>query len=73
EATELMTRMMVERGIKHTTSECTLRAFSCGPVDPQGSSPAEIAITRSIQVGNQVEGITGGLAVELGEESLNPE
>lgn len=64
EATELMRRMMDERGIIHTTSECTLRAFSCGSVDPQGSNPAEIAITRSIQVGNQVEGITGGLEVE---------
>lgn len=67
EATELMTRMMAERGIVHTTSECTLRAFSCGNVDPQGSAPYEIAITRSIQVGNQVEGITGGLGVEAAE------
>lgn len=73
EATELMTQMMAERGIRHTTSECTLRAFSCGPVDPEGSSPAEIAITRSIQVGNQVEGITGGLTTELGEEDPDPE
>ena len=67
EATELMTRMMQERGIVHTTSECTLRAFSCGNVDPQGSAPYEIAITRSIQVGNQVEGITGGLSAEGAE------
>jgi ankyrin repeat protein len=64
EATALMRQMMEERGIPHTTSECTLRAFSCGSVDPQGSTPAEIAITRSIQLGNQVEGITGGLEVE---------
>ncbi len=64
EATALMTRMMAERGIVHTTSECTLRAFSCGNVDPQGSLPFEIAIARSIQLGNQVDGITGGLAVE---------
>ena len=55
----------------HSTSECTLRAFSCGSVDPQGSTAAEIAITRSIQVGNQVEGITGGLEVEA-EESDTP-
>lgn len=67
EATELMTRMMAERGIVHTTSECTLRAFSCGNVDPQGSAPYEIAITRSIQVGNQVEGITGGLVADDAE------
>ena len=73
EATELLTRLMAERGIRHTTSECTLRAFSCGDVDPQGSSPADIAITRAIQVGNQVDGITGGLEVEGDEESPDPE
>jgi len=65
DATKLMTRMMQERGIRHTTSECTLRAFSCGDVDPQGASPADIAKVRAIQVGNQVEGITGGLNVQL--------
>ena len=74
EATALMRRMMDERGILHTTSECTLRAFSCGSVDPQGSTAAEIAITRSIQLGNQVEGITGGLEVEIEQdESQNPD
>ena len=62
-----MTRLMAERGIVHTTSECTLRAFSCGDVDPQGSLPFEIAKTRSVQIGNQVEGITGGLEVETGQ------
>lgn len=72
EATELMRQMMDERGIQHTTSECTLRAFSCGSVDPQGSTPAEIAITRSVQLGNQVEGITGGLEVDT-EENESPE
>jgi ankyrin repeat protein len=61
EATALLTRLMAERGIVHTTSECTLRAFSCGDVDPQGATPADIAKVRAIQVGNQVEGITGGL------------
>ena len=70
EATKLMTQMMAERGIVHTTSECTLRAFSCGSIDPQGSTAAEIAITRSIHVGNQVEGITGGL--EVGAEDDEP-
>ena len=67
-ATKLMTRMMEERGIRHTTSECTLRAFSCGDVDPQGASPADIAKVRAIQVGNQVEGITGGLDVQLNKQ-----
>ena len=65
EATELMTRMMAERGIVHSTSECTLRAFSCADVDPQGATPSDIAKARAVQVGNQVEGITGGLAADL--------
>jgi hypothetical protein len=64
EATELLTRLMSERGIAQTASECTLRGFSCGNVDPQGSAPHEIAITRSVQIGNQVEGIVGGLAAD---------
>lgn len=66
EATKLMTQMMAERGIVHTTSECTLRAFSCGSVDPQGASASDIALARSVQVGNQVAGITGGLSAEAG-------
>ena len=72
-ATELMTRMMEERDILHTTSECTLRAFSCGSVDPQGSTPAEIGIVRDIQLGNRVDGITGGLEVEEEPEDLSPD
>ena len=73
EATELLTRLMAEQGVAHTTSECTLRAFSCGPVDPQGSSPADIALARAIQLGNQVDGITGGLGIESGEGSVDLE
>ena len=38
-AVELMTRLMKEKGIKHTTSECTLRGFTCADVDPTGASP----------------------------------
>ena len=38
DAVELMTRMMAERGIVHTTSECTLRAFTCGDVDPMAAT-----------------------------------
>ena len=30
----LMRKLMADRGIKHTTSECTLRGFTCGDVDP---------------------------------------
>jgi ankyrin len=36
-AVEIMTRLMKEKGIKHTTSECTLRGFTCGDVDPTGA------------------------------------
>ncbi len=64
EAAELMTRLMEERGIVHTTSECTLRAFTCGDVDPMAASPAEIERLRAIQIGHRVDGIAGGLAVE---------
>jgi hypothetical protein len=60
--------MMAERGIVQTTSECTLRAFSCSDVDPQGATPADIARARAIQIGNQVEGITGGLEADLEED-----
>ncbi len=60
-AADLMLRLMKEKGIKHTTSECTLRGFTCGDVDPMGASAAEIAKARAIAIGNQVEGITGGL------------
>jgi ankyrin repeat domain-containing protein 17 len=62
--------VMRERGIKHTTSECTLRGFTCAQanVDPKTATPAEIAKIRKIQIGYQVDGITGGLAVKDKEE-----
>jgi ankyrin repeat protein len=60
-AIDLISRLMKEKGVKHTTSECTLRGFTCGDVDPMGASAAEIAKVRAIAIGNQVEGITGGL------------
>jgi hypothetical protein len=63
---------MKERGIKHTTSECTLRGFTCAQadVDPKVATPAEIARIRAIQTGHQVQGITGGLEVgtEIGHD-----
>ena len=66
EATELMLRLMNEKSIKHTTSECTLRGFTCAQVnvDPKVATPAEIAKMRAIQTGHQVDGITGGLEVK---------
>jgi hypothetical protein len=61
-----MMRLMKAKGIVHTTSECTLRGFTCAQanVDPKVATPAEIAKMRKVQVGHQVEGITGGLEVK---------
>ena len=66
DAVKLMFRLMQERGIAHTTSECTLRGFTCAQanVDPKYATPAEIAKMRALAIGHQVEGITGGLAVK---------
>jgi hypothetical protein len=63
---KLISDLMKQRGIKHTTSECTLRGFTCAlaNVDPKTATPAEIAKIRKIQTGYQVDGITGGLAVK---------
>lgn len=63
---KLMSDIMKQRGIKHTTSECTLRGFTCAlaNVDPKTATPAEIAKIRKIQTGYQVDGITGGLTVK---------
>jgi ankyrin repeat protein len=65
---ELMTKEMKKRGIEHTTSECTLRGFTCAEanVDPKTATPAEIVKIRKIQKGYQVDGITGGLSVKEG-------
>src|SRR5215472_18566914 len=70
EAVKLMTRVMKERGIKHITSECTLRGFTCSiaNVDPKTATPAEIAKARKLATGNQVTGITGGLSVKEKED-----
>ena len=66
DAVALMAKLMKERGIAHTTSECTLRGFTCAQanVDPKVATPAEIARARAIQTGPQVQGITGGLQVK---------
>jgi ankyrin repeat protein len=66
ETSELMLRLMKEKGIKHTTSECTLRGFTCATVnvDPKTATPAEIVKMRRLATGNQLTGITGGLSVK---------
>jgi hypothetical protein len=68
---KLMSDLMKARGIRHTTSECTLRGFTCSGanVDPKTATPAEIAKIRKIQIGYQVDGITGGLAVNDRDKS----
>jgi hypothetical protein len=71
EAFKLMTAEMKKRDIEHTTSECTLRGFTCpvANVDPKTATPAEIARARKVQTGYQVDGITGGLAVKDADKS----
>jgi ankyrin repeat protein len=66
DAVKLMTRIMQEKGIKHTTSECTLRGFTCSiaNVDPKTATPAQIGLIRKIQIGYQVDGLTGGLGTK---------
>ena len=66
ETSELMLKMMKDRGIKHTTSECTLRGFTCSivNVDPKTATPAEIVKARRLATGNQLSGITGGLSIK---------
>jgi uncharacterized protein len=66
DAVALMQNMMKDRGIVHTTSECTLRGFTCAQVnvDPKVATPSEIQKMRKLAVGHQVEGITGGLSVK---------
>ena len=60
---EYLADEMKKRGIEHTTSECTLRGFTCAlaNVDPKTATPAEIVKIRKIQRGYQVDGVTGGL------------
>jgi len=66
DAVALMAKAMKERGIAHTTSECTLRGFTCGQakVDPKVASPAEIMRMRKVATGHQIDGLTGGLQIK---------
>jgi ankyrin repeat protein len=63
DAVALMAKAMKARGITHTTSECTLRGFTCAQakVDPKVATPGEIARARQLAIGHQIEGLTGGL------------
>ena len=66
DAVKLMFKLMQERGIVHTTSECTLRGFTCAQVnvDPKFATPAEIAKMRALAIGHQIDGLTGGLVAK---------
>jgi ankyrin repeat protein len=70
EPVKLMSRLMQERGIRHTTSEWTSRGFTCSgaSVDPKTATPAEIAKVRKIQIGYQVDGITGGVVKDSAKD-----
>jgi uncharacterized protein len=63
DAVALMAKLMKARGIQHTTSECTLRGFTCAQakVDPKVAAPPEIMRMRRLATGYQIEGLTGGL------------
>jgi ankyrin repeat protein len=67
EAYELMKGLMAERGIVHTTSECTLRGFTCAAVDmdPRAATPATIMEARARQVGHQVDDVANFSGLEV--------
>src|SRR4029078_10991163 len=62
DAVALMFRLMKEKGITHTTSECTLRGFTCAQanVDPKVATQDEIAKMRAIQTAHHVRRRSGG-------------
>ena len=66
DAVALMAKAMKDRGITHTTSECTLRGFTCSQVkvDPKVATPAEIARMRAMAIGHQMDRLTGGLVAK---------
>ncbi len=68
-AVELMTRLMMERGIAHTTSECTLRGFTCSAadMDPRDVTPLGIERARAMQTGHQVDDATTGKGLVVEE------
>jgi len=73
-ATALMTAEMEKRGIKHTTSECTLRGFTCSAVDmdPRATTPKTIMTARALQTGHQVDGLIKGSGLEVVDKAEKP-
>jgi len=45
-----MRKLMADRGVKHTTSECTLRGFTCGDADPNKLDAKKIEEIRQKQL-----------------------
>lgn len=70
DAVNLMQRLMDERGIKHTTSECTLRGFTCSAadMDPRAATPLIIEQARVMQTGHQVDDSTTGKGLQVEEK-----
>ncbi|HEY0962159.1 MAG TPA: ankyrin repeat domain-containing protein [Pseudomonadales bacterium] len=71
EAYELMKGLMMERGIVHQTSECTLRGFTCAAVnmDPRAATPKTILEARLRQVGHQVDDVANFSGLEVKDEA----
>lgn len=74
-ATALIAAEMEKRGIKHTTSECTLRGFTCSAVnmDPRATTPKTIMTARAMQTGHQVDGLVKGSGLAVAEEAVKTE
>lgn len=70
-AVELMEREMQARGIEHTTSECTLRGFTCSYIDmdPRAVTPKRISEARELQTGHQVDNLAKVTGLEVEEEN----
>ncbi len=66
---------MKERGITHTTSECTLRGFTCAAVDmdPRASTPKTIMQARLRQIGHQVDNVANFSGLQVKEDAAKEE
>ena len=63
----LMKKLMADRSIAHTTSECTLRGFTCSAadMDPRNVAPLGIEKARLMQTGHQVKDATTGKGLQV--------
>ena len=68
-AVTLMQKEMDKRKIRHTTSECTLRGFTCSSanMDPRAATPLIIEQARAMQIGYQVKDSTTGKGLQVEE------